>query len=149
MRPLLFIVNDLEIFKTHHQWVLYRGGKERGKSGQTTGAEGGLGHPIALWLADEATRRREDSYVSCSALSSVHKGLIEGPMSSACQIALNMPIVKKIKIFNNQAVSQEISTVPAQTFTFSLIRQLLRNERFLSTVCTSPQMSGSGSKKNA
>lgn len=96
-----------------------------------------------------ATRRGEDSYVSCSALSRVHKGLIEGPMSSACQIVLNMPIVKKIKIFNNQAVSQEISTVPAQTFTFSLIRQLLRNERFLSTVCTSPQMSGSGSKKNA
>jgi len=59
-----------------------------------------------------------------------------------------MPIVKNAKIFNNQAVTQEISEMPAQTFTFSLIRQLLQNERFLSTMCTS-QTSGFGSKQNA
>lgn len=70
-------------------------------------------------------------------------------MSSACQTVLNMPAVRGMKIFNSQAVSQGISDVPAQTFTFSRTRQLLQNERFLSTVCTSPQMSGSGIKKNA
>lgn len=59
-----------------------------------------------------------------------------------------MPIVKDMKIFNNQTATQEISDVPAQTFTFSLIRQLLQNERFLGAMRTS-QMSGLGSKKNA
>lgn len=54
-----------------------------------------------------------------------------------------------VVIFNNQAVSQEVSSVPPQTFTFWLIRQLLQNERFLSTMHTSSQMSGSESKNKA